>query len=72
MGYQNQGYALVSMTNKDVYYVTLAVAKELMQLIEKREQPEFFVVTDVKSGAEVAIATSNISSVVIQEGKRYA
>lgn len=69
MGYNNQGYALVSMTNKDVYYVEPKVAKELMALIEKGDQPEFYVVTDVKSGAEVAIATSNISSVVTKGGQ---
>lgn len=68
MGYNNQEYALVSMTNKDVYYVGQGVAKELMALIESREQPEFFMVRDVKSGATVAIATANISSVVMKEG----
>lgn len=71
MGY-NQQFALVSMSNKDVYYVTQAAAKELMALVEKQEQPEFYVVTDVKSGAEVAIATSNISSVVVMGGQRNA
>lgn len=64
MGYNNSGYALISMTNKDVYYVHQDIAKELMALIETGDQPEFYVVTDVKSGATVAIATANISSVV--------
>ena len=72
MGYQGNGFALVSMTNKDVYYVKASIAKELMALIEKHEQPEFFVVTDVKSGATVAIATANISSVVTKEGSTHA
>jgi len=68
MGYQGNGFALVSMTNKDVYYVTQDIAKELMALIETGNQPEFYVVTDVKSGARVAIATGNISSVVTKQG----
>lgn len=72
MGYSNEGFALVSMTNKDVYYVAASVANELMALIEKGEQPEFFVVTDAKSGATVAIATGNISSVVTKEGSNRA
>ena len=69
MGYDNQGFALVSMTNKDVYYVGRDVAKKLMALVETGEQPEFFTVTDVKSGATVAIATANISSVVTRGGR---
>lgn len=68
MGYQGNGFALVSMTNKDVYYVTQDIAKELMALIETGDQPEFYLVTDVKSGARVAIATGNISSVVTKQG----
>ena len=69
MGYQGNGFALVSMTNKDVYYVRQSVAKELMALIETGDQPEFFVVTDAKSGATVAIATGNISSIVTKGGE---
>ena len=67
MGYQNQ-YALVSMTNKDVYYVTKQTAKELMALIERNEQVAFFETDDAKSGAYIAIALSNISSIVIPGG----
>lgn len=64
MGYQNQR-PLVSMTNKDVYYVTEATAKELMALIESGDAPAFFQTIDAKSGATIAIAINEISSVVI-------
>jgi hypothetical protein len=66
MGYKE--FALVSMTNKDVYYVETSVAKELMDLIEGGDKPEFFFVRDVKSRATVAIAVNNISSVVTSPG----
>lgn len=72
MGYNNSGYALVSMTNKDTYYLQPSVAKELMALIEEHRQPKFFMVTDARSGATVAIATENISSIVVEEGARHA
>lgn len=70
MGYE-QRHALVSMTNKDVYYVTQQTAKELMALISANEQAAFFETTDAKSGARIAIALGNISSIVIpKEGQR--
>lgn len=68
MGYQGNGFALVSMTNKDVYYVTQDVAKQLMDLISSqvgRQPVAFFETTDAKSGARIAIALSNISSIVV-------
>lgn len=70
MGQQNQGHNLIVMTNNDVYYVAQQTAKELMALIQAGEQGKFLVVTDVKSGAQVAIATERISSIVVKEGSR--
>lgn len=66
MGYDNRN-ALVSMTNKDVYYVTQATAKKLMALIDSGDYPAFFETVDMKSRATIAIAMSNISSIVIPE-----
>lgn len=60
--------ALVSMTNKDVYYLTRQVAKELMALISRDDAPAFFETVDAKSGSQISIATKNVSSVVIPEG----
>lgn len=68
---KHNGLALVSMTNKDVYYVTQDTAKELMDLIATPDAPAFFETTDAKSGARIAIALGNVSSVVIPtEGTR--
>ncbi len=68
MGYE-QKHALVSMTNKDVYYVTRQTAKTLMALMaEPEKHPSSFETVDAKSGAEIAITIANISSVVIPEG----
>ena len=66
---QTYQYALVSMTNKDVYYVTRQTAKELMALMaEPEKHPASFETTDAKSGSGIAITIANISSVVIPEG----
>ncbi len=59
--------ALVSMTNKDVYYLTKAAAKKLMAIIAEPNPAAFFETVDAKSGAQIAIATKNVSSVVIPE-----
>lgn len=73
MGYQdNQRHALVSMTNKDVYYLTVDAVNALMALIATHgQQPQaFFETVDAKSGAKIAIAISNVSSIVIpKEGR---
>lgn len=60
--------ALVSMTNKDVYYLTRAAAKTLMDLISRPDAPAFFETVDARSGSQIAIAIKNVSSVVIPEG----
>lgn len=73
MGYQeNQRHALVSMTNKDVYYVTKPTAKTLMARMAKPgEGKATYETVDAKSGAEIAITIANISSVVIPEGFKH-
>lgn len=70
MGNQGKTYALVSMTNKDVYYVTIEKGREIKEKLGR--EVTFIDTIDVKSGAEVSIAIHHVSSVVIQEGKRYA
>lgn len=73
MGYENQRHALVSMTNKDVYYVSKQAAKELMAIMaEPEKHPASYQTTDVKSRSEISITVANISSVVIPEGYRNA
>ena len=74
MGNQGKPYALVSMTNKDVYYVTVEVAKDIQRKLTVQHDYDtpFIHTTDVKSGAEVVLNVNHVSSVVIQEGKRYA
>lgn len=72
MGYQNQR-PLVSMTNKDVYYVTRADAKKLMAIMaEPEKHPATFQTTDSKSGSEIAITIAEISSVVIPKEAFHA
>ena len=70
MGYQDNSFSLVSMTNKDVYYVTEDTAKELMALVKSSKRPEFYEVTDVKNKTLVTIAIGNISSIVVKEAGR--
>jgi len=68
MSGKNERLALVSMTNKDVYYLTRQVAKELMAIIAEPNAPAFFETVDARSGSTISIATKNVSSVVIPEG----
>ena len=71
MGYNQQRTPLVSMTNKDVYYVTKQTAKTLMAIMaEPEKHPASYETTDARSGSEIAITIAEISSVVIpkQEG----
>lgn len=70
MGNQGKPYALVSMTNKDVYYVSIGKGREIISKLGR--EVGFIETIDVKSGAEVSIAVHHVSSVVVQEGKRYA
>ena len=73
MGYQEkQRHALVSMTNKDVYYVSRSTAKVLMAIMgEPEKHPSSFETVDAKSGSEIAITIANISSVVIPDGFKH-
>ncbi len=65
MGYENR-HALVSMTNKDVYFVDRQTAKELMsRMAEPNSWAASYEATDAKSGAEISITIANVSSVVI-------
>lgn len=66
MGYEKQQRPLVSMTNKDVYYVSKQTAKILMAIMaEPEKNPASYETTDARSGAEIAITIAEISSVVI-------
>lgn len=67
MSEHKQRLALVSMTNKDVYYLTEQAAKELMALIATATAPAFFETVDARSASRIAIAIKNVSSVVIPE-----
>lgn len=69
MGYQGNGFALVSMTNKDVYYVKISVGKDILRRLTRDDDRSTFIETvDIKSGAQVAIAIQHVSSVVVKEG----
>ena len=66
MGNYQQRTPLVSMTNKDVYYVTKQTAKTLMAIMaEPENHPASYETTDARSGSEIAITIAEISSVVI-------
>ena len=65
MGYKNQ-FALVVMTNKDVYYVTPQGARFILDVLEQVEHPNYLSIKDAKSGADVLLSVSNISSIVAE------
>lgn len=70
MGYQ--GFALVSMTNKDVYYVSITDGKLILKRLARPNEEAFFETVDVKSGATISIAIQHVSSVVVKEGSHHA
>ncbi len=68
MGYE-QRYALVAMTNGNVYHITQQTAKELKAIMaEPEKHPASFETEDAKNGAEISITIAVISSVVIPRG----
>lgn len=70
MGNQGKPYALVSMTNKDVYYVSIEKGREIADRVGR--ETGSVLATDIKSGAALNIAVHHVSSVVFPEGTRYA
>lgn len=62
-------YALVSMTNKDVYYVSIEKGREIADKLGQEAGSVFAI--DIKSGAALNIAVHHVSSVVVQEGMRH-
>ncbi len=63
-----QQFALVSMTNKDVYHVTQTDGRKILMLLGRPNATGFFQTVDSKTGATVSIAVNHVSSVVVQEG----
>ena len=72
MGYQGKGFALVSMTNKDVYYVSVADGNEILKRLRHPNDAGFFETTDIKQHTTVSIAIQHVSSVVVKEGNDHA
>jgi hypothetical protein len=68
---EQKGYALVSMTNKDVYYIDKEAADLIKTGFEEHGKEAFVQFVDTKSGAEVTISLSNVSSIVVK-GANYA
>ena len=68
MSQNNKGYALVSMTNNDVYYTNQKTALLIRGLLKNGERLRFVTFVDTKSGASVSVSLDNISSIVVKEG----
>lgn len=67
---QEGRYALVAMTNGNVYNITQDIAAELKQLIATHgQQPlTFFETVDAKMGSRIVLSIGQISSIVIPKG----
>jgi hypothetical protein len=66
---QLSSYALVSMTNKDTYYISVELGRQLLKDLttdDTENQKAFIETVDVRSGAEIGISVSNISSIVVK------
>ena len=69
MGQQDDSFALVIMTNKDLYRVTVSEARKIRAaMAEPEKHPASFETLDAKSGSEISITIAVISSVVIPRG----
>lgn len=60
----NRTYALVAMTNKDVYYVNRATYLDFKRLLEETQPSSFFQFKDARSNKEVTIKLAAVSSLV--------
>lgn len=69
MSSNQNGYALVSMTNNDVYYINKKTAELVMDMLENGDNLGFVQFVDTKSGARVSISLSNVSSIVVKDNQ---
>lgn len=67
MGNNKGSQNLVVMTNKDVHFITLSDVSILAEKIAHEENIHRLI--DVKSGQEVYIQISNISTVIVEEAR---
>lgn len=67
MGTLGEPFALISMSNGDVYYMDEATHANFLLTLTDKPIPEYSTFTDAKSGKGTLIATSQISSIVTLE-----
>nr|DAH82377.1 MAG TPA: hypothetical protein [Caudoviricetes sp.] len=58
--------ALVVMSNKDTYYVSIRTAQRIQLRLRKSSSEGFVIIKDIRTGAEITLNVSQISSVVIR------
>lgn len=68
MGQTIQDYALVVMTNKDVYQISKYAAERLERSIE--ESDKLFKTSATKSGSELKLQVSQVSAIVTEAAKK--
>lgn len=66
---QGQGFSLVSMTNKDVYYIDTETARLIEFGMKHPEFPQPITFTEARSGDTVTINIPNVSSLVVKEAQ---
>lgn len=69
MGTNNQGFALVSMGNNDVYYVSVEAAKEIQKQLTREPSITFIETVDIKNHTRVIINVALVSSIVVKDGQ---
>lgn len=62
------GYALISMSNKDTYYVSIAVGREVQEAIASPNPSAFVKVYDIKNKTTVVLNLRLVSSIVVRGG----
>ena len=71
MDKNDKGYALISMTNGDVYYIDRTIYGRLMPLLEKQGDG-YITLSEAKSERLITINVKQMSSVVVLEGRNHA
>lgn len=67
---RSDAFALISMTNKDVYYINEGTARVIMDLLEVGKGG-FVSFEDTRNNLNVSVSVNAISSIVLQKRSLY-
>ena len=63
------GYALVAMSNKDTYFVSIEQGREVQKAMTAPKPPAFVRLYDIKNKTTVVVNPRFVSSIVVRGGE---